>query len=198
MRVLLGSIAVVACLSVGAAAPQAANAARSQADAFQRKLEAIQQHAEAPTSPSRRTTVTEGEINAWLVHYAPPLLPAGVRDPKVAARGGRLFGTVTVDLQDVGRQRSTGATLDPWRYLGGQVPIALSGVLHTENGRGQFTLQRAEILGVPMPRALLQEVVSYYTRTEDHPNGVRLDEPFELPAAIKQIHVGQGQAVVVQ
>ena len=52
--------------------------------------------------------------------------------------------------------------------------------------------------GLPVPKTLLQELVSFYTRTADHPKGVNLDDPFELPAKIKQIEVGQAQAVVVQ
>jgi hypothetical protein len=51
---------------------------------------------------------------------------------------------------------------------------------------------------VPVPTSLLQDVVSYYSRSTDEPEGVRLDTPFRLPARIRQIEVGQGQAVVVQ
>jgi hypothetical protein len=40
--------------------------------------------------------------------------------------------------------------------------------------------------------------VSYYSRTPENPQGVRLDDTFSLPANIRQIEVGQGQAVVVQ
>jgi len=71
-------------------------------------------------------------------------------------------------------------------------------VLETKSGRGRFDLQSATLAGVPVPKAILQELVSYYSRTADHPDGVRLDSPFELPAKIQQIEVGQGQAVVVQ
>jgi hypothetical protein len=45
---------------------------------------------------------------------------------------------------------------------------------------------------------MLQEVLGYYSRTPERPEGVRLDSPFALPAKIRQIEVGQGQAVVVQ
>lgn len=200
MRVSLRSIAVLSCvLLVLAASIRAANTSKPQADAFARKLVLIQQHAEVSPASPRRTTVSESELNSWLVFHAPPLLPAGVKNPKVTALGnGKLFGTVIVDLEAVGKQRSTGSTFDAWRYLGGEVPVSLSGLLQTQEGSGRFTLERAEILGVPVPRSLLQEIVSYYTRTADHPGGVRLHEPFTLPASIKQIQVGQGQAVVVQ
>jgi hypothetical protein len=184
------SFAVVASLATA----EAVDTSRPQADSFAKKLAIIKQHgAEAPKS-SRRTTVTEGELNSWFVYRAPALLPVGVKDPRVTAVGnGKLVGVVTVDLDDVGKSKS-GA----WNVLGGRVPISLSGILRTKDGRGQFDLQAADISGVPVPRFLVQEILSHYTKDEDRPNGVRLDDPFTLPANIKQIDVGPGQAVILQ
>jgi hypothetical protein len=173
---------------------EAANVSRGQADSFAKKLAIIRQHEADSPKTSRRTTVTEGEVNSWFVYRAQPLLPAGVKDPRVTAVGnGKMLGVVTVDLDDVAKNQS-----GLWKLVGGRVPVSLSGVLRTKDGRGQFDLQSAEISGVPLPKFLLQEIVTHYTRSEDRPNGIRLDEPFTLPAAIKQIDVGQGQAVVVQ
>jgi len=45
---------------------------------------------------------------------------------------------------------------------------------------------------------VLQELLSYYSRTPDHPSGISLDDTFELPAAIQEIQVGQGVAYVIQ
>ena len=90
------------------------------------------------------------------------------------------------------------AVLDLWSLLGGRLPLSVTGILHTKDGKGRFEMQAADVSGVPMPMSLLQELVSYYTRTPDHPQGVKLDAPFDLPAEIKQIEVGQAQAVVIQ
>ena len=199
MRLSRRSTAVVSCVSLVLATAQAANTSKPQADSFARKIIVIKEHGGRTPVTARRTTVTEGEVNSWFLYHGQPLMPVGVKDPKVVAVGnGKLLGVVTVDLEDIGKQRSSGGTLDAWRYLGGKLPISLSGVLHTKAGRGHFVLERADIAGVPVPRMFVQEIVSHYTRTEDHPNGIRLDDPFELPASIKQIDVGQGQAVVVQ
>ena len=175
---------------------EAGNTTRAQSDAFAKKLAIIRQHAEQSPKSARRTTVTENEVNSWFVYRAPALLPAGVKDPKVVAVGnGKLLGTVIVDLEDVGK---SSGSLDALKYLGGRVPISLSGVLKTKGGRGQFELQSAQISGIPVPRFLVQEIVTHYTRDDERPNGIRLDDQFALPASIKQIDVGQGQAIVVQ
>jgi len=193
------SLRLVAVTSVASLAflvtAEAVNTSRPQADAFAKKLAIIKQHAErSPATARRTTTVTEGELNSWFVYRSQPLLPVGVKDPQVTAIGnGKLLGVVTVDLDDVGKSKS-GA----WSILTGRLPITLSGVLKTKDGRGQFDLQSASLSGVPLPKFLLQEIVSHYTRTEDHPQGIRLDDPFALPSGIKQIDVGQGQAVIQQ
>jgi len=173
---------------------EAVTTSRPQSDSFAKKLAIMRQHAAESPKSARRTTLTEGELNSWFVYRAPPLLPVGVKDPSVTVVGnGKLVGIVTVDLDDVGKSKS-GA----WNVLGGRVPISLSGVLRTKDGKGQFDLQSASLSGVPLPKFLLQEIVAHYTRDEDHPHGIRLDDPFDLPASIKQIDVGQGQAVVIQ
>lgn len=196
MSFSLRSTAISSCALLALLVPaEAANTSRAQADSFAKKIAIINQQAEQTGKSSRRTTLTETELNSWFIFRAQPLLPEGVKDPRVVAvGGGRLQGTVTVDLEDVGRSRSS----EVLKYLGGRVPISLSGTLRAKEGRGQFDLQSAQISGIPLPKFLLQEIVSHYTRGDERPNGIRLDDPFALPANIKQIDVGQGQAVVIQ
>ena len=193
MRFSLRSIAIACCALLALLVTgEAANTSRAQSDSFAKKLAIIQQHAEQSPKAARRTTVTETELNSWFIYRAPALLPAGVKDPRVTAIGnGKLHGVVTVDLDDLTK---SGAM----KLLAGKVPIALTGVLRTKDGRGQFELQSAQLSGVPIPKFLVQEIVTHYTRENDRPNGIRLDDPFALPASIKQIDVGAGQAIVTQ
>jgi hypothetical protein len=127
------------------------------------------------------------------------VLPTGVTDPRVTIVGnGKLSAAATVNLEEIAKRRATGGVLDPWTYLGGRLPVTLSGVLHTQNGVGKFELEEAAVSGIPVPTSVLQDIVGYYSRTPNDPEGVRLNDSFRLPAQIKQIEVGQGQAVVVQ
>jgi hypothetical protein len=111
---------------------------------------------------------------------------------------GRVAGEATVDLDAISKRRASGGTFDPWSLVGGRLPVTVTGILHTRDGRGRFELQSAELSGIPVPKTLLQELVSYYSKSADRPDGVRLDDAFALPANIRQIEVGSGQAVVVQ
>jgi len=177
----------------------AATVTRQNADAFSKKVALIRSQSEAGSRTARRTALTQDELNSWLVYESQPHLPTAISAPEVTIVGqGRLSGNAVVDLEAIGKRRSSGGTLDPWSLVGGRVPVTVAGILHTREGMGRFEVQSAEIAGLPVSPSFLQELLSYYSRTPERPQGVRLDDPFPLPANIRQIEVGQGQAVVVQ
>ena len=88
--------------------------------------------------------------------------------------------------------------MDPLRYISGKVPVTARGGLHTQEGKGQFQLGSAEILGVPLPKPILQELVTFFSRTPERPKGFDIDAPFNLPAKIREVVIGKGEAVMVQ
>ena len=51
---------------------------------------------------------------------------------------------------------------------------------------------------MPIPKFLLQQIVSYYSRSPARPSGFSLDDPVALPARIREIQVERGQAIVIQ
>ena len=180
----------------------AATVSRQSAEEFSQKIALIQRQAESPTTRAgaRRTRLTEDELNSWFMYRAQPVLPAGVSQPQVTILGeGRLAGQAIIDLDAMAKRRSSrGGAFDPLSLLGGKVPVSVSGILHTRDGMARFEVQRAEMSGIPVPVTVLQEVLTYYSRSDERPQGVRLDDVFSLPANIRQIEVGEGQAVVVQ
>jgi hypothetical protein len=200
MRVPSRRFGLVFGLILTLAPLSAANVSKQQAAVFARKLGEIAKPAPPAVKPGmRRTPVTEGELNSWFTFAAQPLLPKGVTQPQVTIIGnGKVGGQAIVDLGSVAKRRSSGDAFDPWSYLSGRVPVTVIGTLHTQDGVGRFELESADVSGVPVPKVLLQEMVSVYSRSEKTPEGIRLDDPFSLPANIQQIEVGQGRAVVVQ
>ena len=198
-KAALSALIALASAMMLAAAPKVTP---QQADAFARKLAIISAQSTlttARTASVRRTSVSEDEVNSWFTYRAQPLLPQGMSEPQVTIVGnGRVMGTATVDLDAIAKQRRSKGILNPWNLVGGRVPVTVAGVLHTQNGRGQFDVEETTVSGIPVPTSLLQELVAYYSKTPTAPDGIRLDDPFELPANIRQIEVGQGQAVVIQ
>jgi hypothetical protein len=194
--------ALILLVLIALAPLQAASVSKQQGDAFAKKVALIQRQGTTSTKATpgaRRTALSEDEVNSWFAYQAQPILPAGLTQPKLTIiGGGKVAGQATVDLEAVAKKRGSGGTFDPWSLLGGRVPLNVVGILHTRDGMGRFELQSADIGGVPVPKTLLQELLSSYSKTAAHPNGVDLDDAFALPAKIRQIEVGQGQAVVIQ
>ena len=179
---------------------EAATVSRQSADEFARKMALIQRQGDiTERAGTRRTRLTQDELNSWFMYRAQPLLPNGVGQPQVTIVGeGRLAGQAVLDLDAVAKRRSTGGTFDPFNLIGGKVPVSVTGMLHSRDGMARFEVQTAEMSGIPVPVAVLQELATYYSRTPERPQGVRLEDAFALPAGILQIEVSQGQAVVVQ
>jgi hypothetical protein len=182
-------------------APVLTQAKLSQQDAtrFQAKLATITSY--APQSGKkiqpRSIQITDNEVNSYL-RYSSTQIPAGIVEPTLTAVGdGRVAGRAIVDLDAVRKQKKRGWT-DPLGYLTGMLPLTASGVLTTENGMGRFQLESAELSGVSIPKGLVQELLSYYSRTPENPAGINMDDAFELPARIREIKVAHGVATIVQ
>lgn len=181
-----------------AVSPAADRPAPSDADTLQRKLVKIAMNALAETPQAQQTRVTQEEVNAYLELYGKHELPRGIVDPEITILpGGRLKGRALVDLDAV-RESQPRSSMSPWQLLSGRLPVEAIGVLHTRKGIGAFSLESATVGGVPVPKTLLQELVSYYSRSESQPEGVSLDAPFRLPARIREIQTAKGHALVVQ
>jgi hypothetical protein len=186
---LAGAFAVA---SVPAAAP--APPSRGDAASLMKKVDAINAR-----TPRRRTVITENEVNAYFLFDGAKDLPAGVVQPEISILGpGRLSGRAVVDLDAVRKASPPRSLLDPKNLLVGRVPLSATGVLTTANGSGTFALESASVGSLPLPRLLLDEIVSYYSRSPERPGGMSLDDRFALPAGIREIQVTRGQAVIIQ
>jgi|SRR5215204_3673467 len=194
--------AVILFALIAAAAQLAAQGRVSKQDAtrFAAKLAVIEKNAATPRKGTalRTTQVTDSEVNSYLKFLAGEQVPVGIVDPMLHGVGnGRVTGQALVDLDAVRTQKQRGWT-DPLGYLSGKMPITAAGTLTTSNGIGRFQLESAALSGVTIPKSLLQELLSYYSRTPENPDGIDMDKPFTLPAGIVELRIGQGSAVIVQ
>jgi hypothetical protein len=186
-------------LSVAASSTAAVQLSKEQGDRLERKIEEITKNGSAEPIRSKRTPMSELEVNSYLNFNLRDKIPRGLTNPQIAIVGdGQLAGRVFVDMDEFKRQRNSAGILDPLNYISGQVPVTARGVLRTQSGKGRFQLVSAEILGVPLPKPILQELVTFFSRTPENPNGFDIDAPFNLPAKIREVAVNRGEAVVVQ
>jgi hypothetical protein len=172
---------------------------RRDSDELKQKIAAISARGANPVPGAMRTMVTEREVNAYLAFEAAPALPQGVVDPSVSILGdNRVTGRAVVDLDRVRQERNPVNLLDPVRYLRGRLMVKATGLVRASNGVARFELESADVAGVPIPKFVLQQIVGYYSRSQERPSGVSLDDPLTLPAGIKALEMDPGKAVVVQ
>jgi len=194
------SVALFAVLISAAATGAQSRFTQQDAVRFQAKLARIESFGAATARPARTqsTDLTDTEVNSYLRYGAGAQVPVGITEPTLNALGaGRVSGRAVVDLDAVRQQKQRG-WMDPIGYLSGKVPVTAAGTLSTSNGTGRFQLESAELSGITIPKFVLQELLSFYSRTPGTPNGIDMDAPFQLPARIKEIKVGTGTATVIQ
>jgi hypothetical protein len=194
----LGVLFAIAGLSAGQQA-----LTQQEAASMDQKLAAIAKNGESAklskgaAGRPQRTTLTEREVNAYL-KFNPKELPKGLVDPQITIAGDRrLSGRALVDLDAVRSEKERG-WLDPAAYLSGSLEVKATGLLQTSSGTGTFQLESATVGGVPIPKSLLQELVSHYSRSPELPAGIDLDKPFELPASIREVEIQRGAATIIQ
>lgn len=191
LALAIGSLA----LSVAAAA----QFSKAGGDAMERKIEAIGKNGAVDPVKPKQTPMSELEINSYLNFNARDKIPRGLANPQLSLLGdGRLNGRVFVDIDEFKRHRASGGMLDLLNFLSGQVPVRASGTLSTREGQGRFQFHAADIHGVPLPKPIVQELVGFFSRTPERPNGFNMDEPFNLPARIREVKVNQGEAIIAQ
>jgi hypothetical protein len=173
--------------------------AREDATRLRAKTDAITRNGQASSFAPLVTTVTEQEVNAYLAFDAKEFLPAGLTEPRIIVLPDlSLSGTAIVDLDAVRRLRQSRGWLDPLNYLSGKVPVAVTGRLDATDGMARFALESAKVGSIPVPKIVVQELVTFYSMTASNPRGLSLDDPYPLPARIRQIDVRPGGALVKQ
>ncbi|MBE3098125.1 MAG: hypothetical protein IMZ44_13485 [Planctomycetes bacterium] len=194
--------AAVIAVSLCLAAPlggQAPAWSRLDSQSLCEKVERIERNGAAQPPVPLRTVVTEREVNAYFLYDGRDQVPQGVVDPQVRILGDRrVSARAIVDLDAVSRQRQSRRWLDPMRYLTGRLVVSASGLLVIADGVARIELEVADVAGIPIPKSLLQELLTYYSRTPANPRGLSLDDAYQLPARIRAIEVGRSEAVVVQ
>ena len=201
LRYLFAMLPVVALTAVatsGVVGTQSAPLTAEEGRRLEEKLVQITDH-DARGATTRQTLVLPArEINAYLRFQGATLLPEGVRNPLLTlAAAGRIDARAVVDLDAVSQAESRGL-FDPLAYLSGELEVVASGTLHADDGVGRVAVESVSVGGVPVPRVVLDELVQYYTRSAEHPDGIDLDEPFPLPYRIEEVTVEIDRLTVVQ
>ena len=194
-----GVVAGVALAAPGTGEIQPSNALTPEDGArLEQKLSTILGHADTESSEARFTLLLEPEINAFLRFQGASQLPTGITTPTIRIGDAELVSAEAIIDLDLIRQQRTRGWLDPLQYLAGRLRVTASGTVRSGGGVAQVDIQSVTVADISVPVQVLYELVGYFTRTLDHPDGTRLDAPIALPYRITELQLSSGQAVIVQ
>ena len=169
-------------------------------DSVQEKIDRIVENGSKSPVPPQTTVFTEDEVNHLLRTHFKESIPSGLSDPHVRLIGnGALVARVVVDLDEYKRRRRPGrGGLDPLALLTGKLPVTARGTLQTQEGQGRFRLEAADVNGIPLPPALVREMITALSRGNRNPEGYDIDKPFVLPANVRNATINPKELVVTQ
>lgn len=192
-------VSLVACCVIVGAVLSAETVSRKLAEAFEKKIVLVQRQSETPSKTARSTSFSQDELNSYLKFKATGLLPTGLTEPAITLfDNDRVTGRAVVDLDIVRQKQGSGSWFDPTSYLTGKLPVMATGTIVSGDGKGRFEFERVEVSGVPVPKALLAQMVNYFTKTANNPRGSSIDDTFELPAKIRRVDVDAGRFTLNQ
>jgi hypothetical protein len=182
--------------------PKVSAQAKRDSENMSKKLAQMVMHLEPvsgkPKPAALRTNFTDTELNAWLANDGKDQLTPGLVNPRVTFTEPRKLSTkVLVDLDAVRKSKERGM-FDMANLLTGVVEVTLNGTLTGSGGMGVFGVESAYLGALPIPRALLQELIAFYSKSPSMPEGVTLDKPFPLPIGIREVSIQRGSATVLQ
>jgi hypothetical protein len=200
-RTRAAAASILAALAATALGAAAQDLTQADAASLERKIQAIAKRGLTPpkTPTPLRTSMTDREVNAYF-KFNMDQFPTGVVNPRLTfSDAGRLAAQATVDLEAIRKSRPRSA-LDPMNVaaLAGSVDLVVSGTLKSKAGMGTLIIESASLGGIPIPVAVLQEVVAFYTKSPDLPQGFDITKPFPLPVGIREVQTQRGALTVVQ
>lgn len=203
MRDRLLLVIGISLVALGVCVTAQTSAPKRDSEKMQESLGAILTRAASgavkgkPQAPLR-TTFTDTQLNAWLLADGKENVPVGLLSPVVTfLGGGKVTAKAVVDLDAV-RKSKTRSMFDPMNWMTGLIPVTLTGALSGRGGMGTFDVETWSLGSVTLPRSVLQELISYYSKSSDFPDGITLGRPFPLPAEVRELIIARGAATVVQ
>jgi len=185
--------------AVALAASPAHNVQPQRRDPLQEKIDRLVENGSKSPVPPRTTVFSEDEVNQIVRVQMNEAMPKGLSDPQIRLIGNDILAArAVVDLDEYKRRHQGTGSLGPLALLSGRVPVSARGVLHSRGGQGQIKLESADMNGIPLPPALVREMIAALSRSTRNPEGFDIEQPFALPARIRAVRINPKEAVVTQ
>ena len=155
-----------------------------------RKVEVINQFAARPGREGQSTVVSESELNTYVNQWSRTQAMSTI-DPTVT-----LTGPNRITLRGLLDRRGPASDRLALRMPSDLVPVAIDGVLATEEGTATFTTESARIGERAVADGSLTRLLDAVL--DPARIGFSLSSPFSLPARIRGVYVERGRLTIIQ
>ena len=181
--------------SAGRPAPRRSGLSWAEADSLGRKLASIEERLKPKSHRAETVHVTQGEVNSYLNLSLAPDLPKGLSDLEVRFGNERIEARGSVDVEQI-KGKFAAPAWSPLSFLGGVVPIELSGKIVNADGFGTIELDSAYVASIRVPISVVEQMVVSSTRNDKYPDGFDIHAPFRLPYSLSRVRIEPGKATL--
>jgi hypothetical protein len=164
-------------------------------DAVARTVARVERRLRSGRPASRETiVVSEKQLNSYVNLALAAKIPPALSGLVIRLDKDRLAARGVLDLDRVKSKAPAGAGF--LAFLGGSVPVELSGRFSSAEGQGRVEVEEALVGGVSLPASLVAQIVAQSTKSEKRPQGFDILAPFPLPYTARRLRLEPGRALV--
>lgn len=169
-------------------------ATNRQAEKVEGILQELETNHESGKVPAKTYVMTQPELNAYVKAKLQEQDRKGVEDFSIQLKQGTFVTLMIVNMDEV-ELKGDSMTLNLFKaLLSGNQTLEVEGRLVTENGMGNYTVERARLNNMPVPASLVNMILSSVGKRQDPPFDPT--EPFEMPYSIKNVTITTGQVAI--
>jgi hypothetical protein len=152
-------------------------------------------HNRGQNPPEKVVRLSETELNAYMQHAVTRKTRYGIQSVYIKLMGGNRLGTTTtIDFDKVKVEDENLAVRMVRSLLSGEKQIYVEGVVTSDKGMGQFSLEKAYFGNVRLPVYFIEKVINFLGHRQIPP--VDTSKPVPLPYGLKKLEVDDGSIVL--
>jgi hypothetical protein len=197
LLIVLSALLAAAVVPTAARAPSTqslpADTPEAAAASLQSKIDMVKKKAEETAAnqsarPTQEIEVSEAELAAYVMNSLRDQIPVQIDSIKVQLTEGAIGADTQLTMNE-----PTGTGLID-ALIGGRHNLFVKGKLSGAEHRGRFELDEVRVDGIPVPKILVETLVSKYVKPK-YPNA-DLKQPFDLPWGIEKLTIEPKKARV--
>jgi hypothetical protein len=189
---------LVVGVGVGAGAAAEPDATLAAAQSMEAKLRILQSEDVRPASSYPAVVVTEHEANSYLKIHSPEFLPPGVHGPALRFQPERVTGSADVNFDEFSRVYTNPNDWGPKvmaAMFKGTQRVTATGKVQSSNGQATVQVESVTVGPMTVPVWLVDYLIQNYLQPKYK---FDLSKPLPLPAHVRQIVLGSGQATFLR